>query len=161
MYSGGWRGVVFTWCFPVLRVLVPLRFVAMMAHLAALQMVLDSVDQSVAAGFPTWVDPVQSAHLVDAFDTAGRSARAGIALSFVCVCICVLGAFLGMSTLQCAPNLLQAVAHSIAAVLLLTVHYTAAHYARFWHIFFFFTLPAAALEVWILATTLWAREVAW
>eukprot|EP00756_Hemistasia_phaeocysticola_P004870 Hpha_TRINITY_DN13052_c2_g1::TRINITY_DN13052_c2_g1_i1::g.68980::m.68980 len=152
---------VLTLLLPVSRLLVPVRFAATLVHLVALMMVLDSVQGSVAASLRGWVDATETPQLAEAFDSAERSARAGLALSFVCTAFCALGAFLGISTLQHGPSLFQSVAHGIAATLLFLVHSTSENYLRIWHVFFFFTLPAAAAEMWVAVRALWAREVAW
>eukprot|EP01064_Diplonema_japonicum_P007319 TRINITY_DN14972_c0_g1_i1.p1 TRINITY_DN14972_c0_g1~~TRINITY_DN14972_c0_g1_i1.p1 ORF type:complete len:145 (+),score=4.51 TRINITY_DN14972_c0_g1_i1:37-471(+) len=134
------------------EVLTPVRFIATISDLVALLMCMDGVDSNLQASF------VQGATIPS---NTTLSAKAAIGLSIACVLICLGGMMIGYTTLNTASSFLQIPLHSVAAALLLNVHYLSSHYVRFWHIFFVFILPSTLIEVVQILTTRASKKVSW
>lgn len=121
--------------------LVPWRLASFILHCAALLCVADYrhtliVEGSLLSGFSN-----------DDLDFFMRSANGAIAATILCLVVCMSGVITGRSLRLPGVNLVHCVCHSVGGVLLMMIWFHTSHIERVWHVFYFFSLIPAIIEI--------------
>lgn len=125
-------------------VLIPWRLAALGLHVTALLAALDSRKDLIrASALPPEYEEEDYQYLLNSTNWA-------IAASFICLVVCSTGFFTGRTILNGALNLLHAVCHTVAGILLICMWYNEGHVVRIWHIMYFFALFPAAVETFCM-----------
>eukprot|EP01061_Rhynchopus_euleeides_P014698 TRINITY_DN25372_c0_g1_i1.p1 TRINITY_DN25372_c0_g1~~TRINITY_DN25372_c0_g1_i1.p1 ORF type:complete len:147 (+),score=21.88 TRINITY_DN25372_c0_g1_i1:170-610(+) len=135
-------------------VLVPLKFVAMMSNFVAILMCYDAIEKNVIAS-------LRPGYRMAIYNETMTSAKVAVGLALLCCLLCLLSLMVGYSTLHGEAAIFQIPLHIASAALYFTVHYEQLHFMRFWHLLFTLVLPAALLEISLVAAVRNAKKISW
>jgi hypothetical protein len=135
--------------------LVRWRLAAFILHCTALLCVADYrhsliVEGSLLPGFSE-----------DDYNHFNSSAQAAVAMTIICLAICVIGVGNARTLRVTGVNLLHALCHTSGGVLLMLVWYYTSHVDRIWHVFYFFSVIPASVEVLAVALSIWRGFDMW
>ncbi len=123
--------------------LIPWRLASFIFHCTALVAVADYRRVLVLRSLPF------SYSMAD-YDLVMGTANLAVALTIICLGVCLSGIVTAMSLREEVMNLLHAICHTIAGVMLVAVWYYTSHVARLWHIWYFFSLAPASVELLVI-----------
>ena len=89
-------------------------------------------------------------YLQSDFDMLSRTTDLAISATIVCLAVCMVGVVTAVTVRVDVMNLLHATCHTTGGVMLVAVWYYTAHTARLWHIWYFFSLIPAFLELLVV-----------
>lgn len=121
--------------------LVRWRLAAFILHCTALLCVADYRDALIKQG------SLLEGFSDEDYSHFATSARAAVGMTVICLMVCMLGVANARTLRVTGVNLLHAICHTTGGVLLLMVWYYTAHVHRIWHVFYFFSLIPAAVEL--------------
>lgn len=135
--------------------LVRWRLAAFILHCTGLMCVADFRDTLIRQG------SLLDGYSDDDFDFFARSANAAVALTVVCLAISMIGVATARTLRVTGINLLHSLCHTAAGVLLILVWYYTAHIFRLWHVFYFFSIIPATVELLSFTMSWWRGYDMW
>ncbi len=123
--------------------LIPWRMASFVFHCTALLAVADYRRILVFRSLPL-------VHSPSDYDLMSSTADLAVAVTVVCLAVCLTGMATAMSLREEVMNLIHAVCHTVGGVLLVAVWFYTSHVARLWHVWYFFSLAPASVELMLI-----------
>lgn len=135
--------------------LIPWRTSAIALHIAGLITLADYRKQLIV------VSSLGPEYEQSDYDYMLRIANGAIAASVLCLALTTLGFLSGRSIQIPFTNLIHAICHTAAGVLFMCIWAYDAHVMRMWHVWYFFGLVPAVVEVAVVGASVFRGALAW
>ncbi|CUI14066.1 membrane-associated protein, putative [Bodo saltans] len=135
--------------------LVRWRLAAFILHCTALLCVADYRDTLIVRG------SLLEGFTQEDFNFFARSANGAVAMTVLCLAVAVAGIFNARTLRVTGLNLLHALCHTAGGILLILVWFYTAHVHRLWHIFYFFNIIPASIEIFSVVLSYWRGYDMW
>lgn len=121
--------------------LVPWRLASFILHATALLCVADCRHTLIVES------SLLPLYTSDDYEYFARSAQAAVALTVICLAVCVVGIASSRTLRLPGVNLLHCLCHTAAGISLIMIWYRTSHVHRLWHVFYVFSIIPAVAEL--------------